>query len=98
MGSVIGNGVVVDGMQNNASGLLMVVIDDEEPFIKDLFSEDVTCGNLFTYELGNGTHAMSLTLRGASVTGDEGNTTQPVLHLTSITYVITRLLIAFLHV
>ncbi|PSR79932.1 hypothetical protein PHLCEN_2v6833 [Hermanssonia centrifuga] len=84
--SFIGNEVVVDGMQNNASGLLMVVIDDEEPFIKDLFSEDVTCGNFFTYELGNGTHAMSLTLRGASVTGDEGNTTQPVLHLTSITY------------
>ncbi|PSR79931.1 hypothetical protein PHLCEN_2v6832 [Hermanssonia centrifuga] len=82
----IGNKVVVDGMQNNASGVLLVAVDDEEPFTQNLFSEDVRCGNLFTYELGNGTHTMSLTLRGATVTGNEGNTTQPVLHLTSITY------------
>ncbi len=82
-------------MQNNASGVLLVAVDDEEPFTQDLFSEDVRCGNFFTYELGNGTHTMSLTLRGATVTGNEGNTTQPVLHLTSITYVITRVLTVF---
>ncbi|PSR79933.1 hypothetical protein PHLCEN_2v6834 [Hermanssonia centrifuga] len=81
-----GNVVVVDGMQNNASGTLLVAIDDEEPFEQELFSEDVKCANFFTYELGNGTHTMSLTLIGASVDVNEGTAPQPVLHLTNITY------------
>ena len=88
----IGNKVVVNGMRNNASGILQVEMDDEEPFTVNLWTPNVTCSEYFEYDVGNGSHTMVLSLieTPADIASSEGNLLEPVLHLTSITYVLLR--------
>ena len=79
-----GNKIVVDGMRNNASGVLEVQMDNESPFTTKLYSDEVICGIFFEYDVSNGTHIVTMTLLDDDT---EGRTFQPVLHLTAITYV-----------
>lgn len=77
-------------MQNNASGILAIFVDDLEPYEVDLRSDTVECDLFVDYYVGFGLHNMTLTLKGPSpesIVVGEGGSTQPVLHLTDITYV-----------
>ena len=84
-----GNKIVVDGMRNNASGVLEVKMDDNAPFTTKLYSDDVICGVFFEYDVGNGTHIVTMTLLDDDT---EGRAFQPVLHVTTITYVLSHYL------
>lgn len=79
-------------MQNSASGVIKVAMDDQAPFTMDLYAVDVTCGTFFEYDVGNGTHTMTITLLDISPANmGDGNATQPVLHLMGIECVISLL-------
>ena len=75
-------------MQNSASGVLEVQVDNAEPFTVDLFAKNVTCGVFFEYDIGgNDTHTVFMSLFGPSPSIlDPAPSLQPVLHLSSITY------------
>ena len=53
-------------MQNNQSGVFMVLVDDQEPFELDLLSQNVSCELFVDYYLANGSHNVTLELRGWS--------------------------------
>ena len=79
-------------MRNAESGVLKVYMDDDEPFVVNLLAENVTCGIFFEYDVGNGTHNMTVQLLEAAPIEDDGVTititNQPVLHLMDIACVI----------
>ena len=87
----------INGMRNNASGIFEVIVDDQMPFELDLFSENVTCGLFVDYFLGNGTHQVTVTLKGASSQVDEGHSSNPVMHLTEMMYATTITLRVYVH-
>jgi len=90
-----GNKVQIAGMTNNASGVMRLIIDDEDPYDIDLHSDVVNCIVFVDYTLPtNGVHNMTLLLKGPSAEATSGladdglGTTFPVMHLTDISYVI----------
>ncbi|GJE92872.1 SKG6 domain-containing protein [Phanerochaete sordida] len=91
----VGDRIQVYGVQNNASGVLGMIIDDQEPQELNLWSNDVECNLYVDWFLGNGTHTLTLTLVGIDpvvsttpLPGNEEGVTSPVLHLTDIVYYI----------
>ena len=86
---------MVSGMQNNASGIMQLVMDDQPPQELNLWSKDVECETFVDWYLGdNATHTLTLTLVGLDpivaetpLPGNEAGATAPVMHLTSIVYV-----------
>ncbi|KIP02546.1 hypothetical protein PHLGIDRAFT_16479 [Phlebiopsis gigantea 11061_1 CR5-6] len=89
----VGDRISVEGMHNNASGVLFVQVDDMTPYALNLWSDNVECGLFVDYFLGNGSHTMTLTLHNIdeilnTTLGEEneGSIVTPVLHLTNIEY------------
>jgi hypothetical protein len=91
---VLGTRIVVDGMQNNVSGVIELVMDGGDPIPVNLWAADVICGNLVNYTVANGSHTLTMTLSALQpalnetgpIGGGEGGSLTPVLHLTDITY------------
>lgn len=79
----------MDGIQNDMSGVLLVQMDDDEPFTTNLWSQNSTCGLFFQYNVNNGTHTLTMTLLQADEF--ESGSDQPVVHFTDITYVLVHL-------
>lgn len=89
----VGNRIQVSGVQNNASGIMQMVMDDQPPQELNLWSKDVECNLFVDWYLGNGTHTLTLTLlgldpivAGTPLPGNEAGATAPVMHLTDIVY------------
>ena len=76
------------GAQNNASGVLGVVADNQPMVELNLWSEDVECNLFADWYFGNGSHTLTLTLLGLDPVLNEtlaGNVdTAAVLRLTDI--------------
>lgn len=86
MRSWVGNRFQIIGMRNNASGILKVLVDDQEPYEGNLYQDNVGCSLFVDYYLGNGTHDVTILLTGKSDNVTEGSSYSPVLHLTEIMY------------
>lgn len=78
-------------MNNDESGVLDIQADNQSVYALNLWSSTVKCGLFVDYYLGNGSHTLTLTLRGvdavinSTVDGvTEGPVQTPVLHLTDI--------------
>ena len=72
-------------MQSSDGGILGVQVDNLDPFIMNLYSENATCGLLFEYDLVEGNHTMSMTFLGNWTL--KGITQGSSLHITDIKYV-----------
>lgn len=79
-----GHKIRVDGMTNSQGGMLGVQVDNLAAFIMNTWSENVTCGLLFEYDLGFGNHTLVMSLFGNWTA--EGIARGSTLHITDITY------------
>ena len=71
-------------MTNSQGGMLGVQVDNNAAFVMNTWSENVTCGLLFEYDLGFGNHTLIMSLFGNWTA--EGIARGSTLHITDITY------------
>ena len=77
----------ISGMMNNASGVVAIFVDDQEPYEGDLSSETIMCEVIGDWFVGanSGVHNVTIVLKGPSKKVVASSVAQPVLHITDIT-------------